>query len=361
MNCPTCPEVSLGEWGDGLVTRLQGKRFPLNATFEITDRCNMACVHCFINKPASTPVVPSIELTYEHITRILDQTAEAGCLNLLLTGGEVLLRPDFCEIYKHAKSKGMLVMVFTNGTLLTPKIADVMAEYPPYFMEITIYGHTKETYEKVTRVPGSYERCHAGIDLALERGLKLGLKTMVLTVNRHELKQMREYADSLGVPFRYDAMLWPRLDGGKQPYGFQLSPQEIVDLDRNDIERVQKWKQLHRSISKGMSRKENVYNCGAGVTSFHVDSHGKMSMCMAARHPSYDLLTGSILEGWQFLDTVRQKKKTLDTPCQDCEAGILCSQCAGWSQMVHGDDETPAEFICELGRLRTALVNALEK
>jgi radical SAM protein with 4Fe4S-binding SPASM domain len=248
----------------------------------------------------------------------------------------------------------MLVTVFTNGTLLTPRIADVLAERPPRFVEISLYGHSAETYERVTQVPGSYARCRQGIELLLDRGVRTRLKSVVLTVNRHELPQLMAFADQLGAEFRYDAMLWPRCDGGRQPWTYRLSPEGVVALDQDDPARLQKWQELHDGLSEGLSRGRAVFHCGAGYHGFHVDAAGRMSVCMMARCPAYDLSRGSFREGWEFLGDLRQKERQLDTACRTCSAGIVCIQCPGWSQMVHGDDETPVEFICEVGRLRAS-------
>ena len=361
MECEFCTEVSGGEWGQELESRLIGQRYPLGATFEITERCNLACVHCFINQPAANRAARARELTLAEIRAILDQMAEAGCLNLLLTGGDPLLRPDFAEIYRHAKQKGMLVTLFTNGTLLTPQIADLLAELPPHFLEISLYGHSPETYERVTQVPGSYARCRRGIELALDRGLRLGLKTIVLTDNCHELPQMRAFAEELGVKFRYDGMLWPRSDGGQQPWAHRLSPQELVALDLDDPERQGTWQELDVKLSDGLVRSELVFHCGAAYHAFHVDAAGRLSACMMARRPSYDLREMRFQEAWERLGTLRLKKRQLDTPCRDCTAGIVCIQCPGWSQMAHGDDETPVQFVCEVGRLRAAKVLSSER
>lgn len=356
MDCSICPEVSIGDWGQELLAPLGGRRYPLGATFEITERCNLACVHCFINQPAGSRAALTHEMTLTEVRAILDQMAGAGCLDLLLTGGEVLLRPDFAEIYRYAKGQGLLVTVFTNGTLLTPAIADLLAEWPPRQVEISLYGRTRETYERVTGVPGSYDRCMRGIELLKERGVGLGLKSIALTANSHELEQMRAFAGQLGVPFRYDAMLWPRSDGDHQPWTYRLSAEEIVSLDRNDPDRRAKWQGLDAKFSARLSRSDAVYHCGAGYHAFHVDAAGRMSLCMMARQPSYDLLQGSFAEGWEFLGALREEKRHLDTPCRTCTVGIVCIQCPGWSQMVHGDNETPVDWVCEVGRLRAAQI-----
>ena len=135
------------------------------------------------------------------------EVTDAGCLWLLLTGGEPLLRRDFLDIYTYAKRKGLILTLFTNGTLITPRIADYLAEWRPFNIEITLYGATQETYERVTGIPGSYARCRRGIDLLLERKLPLNLKTMVMTLNHHELDQMKSLAASLGVQFRFDPIM----------------------------------------------------------------------------------------------------------------------------------------------------------
>jgi radical SAM protein with 4Fe4S-binding SPASM domain len=347
--------VTLGELGDELLMQLQARRFPLGGSFEITERCNLACVHCFINQPTGSREAAARELTLPQVRRVLDQLAETGCLFLLLTGGEPLLRSDFCNIYRYAKRRGMLVSLFTNGTLLTPRIADFLAEWRPAAIEITLYGATQETYERVTQVPGSYVRCMRGIELALDRGLRLNLKTVLVQANRHELEAMRAYAEQLGVRYRFDGVLFPRLDGRQIPAAQRLSPADVVALDRQYPERQQEFDRLYRDYGATPVRSEYVFSCGAGYRSFHVDSAGRLSVCMLARQPAYDLLEGSFQEGWaEFLGAVLRKKRTLDTPCRTCSVGALCTQCPGWSQLAHGDDETPVEYVCELGRLRAA-------
>ena len=353
MVCPSFPELELSEWGKQLLQQLQGQRYPLSGVFELTERCNLGCLHCYINQPAASQASRSRELTTVQVTGILDQLAAAGCLFLTFTGGEVLLRPDFAEIYRHARQRGILVSLFTNATLLTPRIADLLVDWRPLSIEVTLYGDTAETYERVTGLPGSFARCRRGIELLLERGLPLTLKSVLLTTNRHELPGMRAYAGQLGVQFRYDGMLWPRLDKGQEPFEYQLPLQEMVELDRQDPERRQEWQKVAERFSGQMVRAEYVYSCGAGLQSFHIDSTGKLSICTMSRQPAHDLLQTSFQAAWDSLGSLREEKRILDTACRTCTLGGLCTQCPGWSQAVHGDNETPVEFVCDLAHLRS--------
>ncbi|HEY7169095.1 MAG TPA: radical SAM protein, partial [Candidatus Binatia bacterium] len=143
------------------------ERLPINGTIEVTRRCPLSCLHCYNNLPMQDRVARESELSFEEHCRILDEITEAGCVWLLYTGGEIFARRDFLDIYTYAKRKGLIITLFTNGTMITPAIADHLAEWRPFAIEITLYGRSKETYERVTGIPGSYERCRRGIDLIL--------------------------------------------------------------------------------------------------------------------------------------------------------------------------------------------------
>ena len=200
------------EWSLGVHQRLAQQRIPFSGSIEITQRCNNQCVHCYNNLSVGDSKARAAELTSYEYSQILDEIADAGCLWLLFTGGEIFIRRDFFEIYTYARKKGMLITLFTNGTLITPEIAERIAQEPPFAIEITIYGHTRETYEAVTRTSGSYNRCINGINLLRDHGLPLKLKTMALTTNKHEVRAMKQFVEEgLGLEFKFDAMINPRL------------------------------------------------------------------------------------------------------------------------------------------------------
>lgn len=352
MNCPSVPEINISDLSATFLTQLGGRRYPLSGLFELTERCNLNCVHCYINQAPGSKAARKNELSTDQVKNILDQMAASGTLYLTLSGGEALLRKDFTEIYQYAKKLGMLIGIFTNGTLINADIADMLANLRPHWIDITLYGATRETYEEVTRVPGSFNRCMRGIALLRERDLPIYLKTSVLTINVHELSQMQDFAGQLGTSFRYDGLLWPRLDGDQHALQYQLSPQALIALEEQDPSRLQGWCEMADKWSGTPARAEYVYSCGAGLQSFHIDSGGQMSMCTMSRKPAYSLLEMSFQEAWEKLGDLRKEKRQMETPCQTCTLGALCSQCPGWSQAVHGDNETPVAFLCELAHLR---------
>ena len=306
-------EGSYGEFSLALHRRAVQQRIPLEGAIEATQRCNLSCVHCYNNLPSSDLAARRSELTYEEHCRILDEITEAGCLWLLYTGGEIFLRPDFLNIYTYAKQKGLLITLFTNGTLLTPKSADYLSEWRPFSVEITLYGRTKETYERVTGVPGSFEKCMRGIRLLMERKLPLKLKAVVMNLNVHEIWDLKRFVEEdLGLEFRFDAMINPRIDGSRRPTQVRLRPEEIVQLDVQDPKRMAEWKRFVEKFCgspRSPQRPHRLYECGGGVGSFTVDPTGGLSICVLSREDVYDLRNGRFSDGWDgFIYSLRQRE-----------------------------------------------------
>ena len=145
--------------------RYCGGRAPLEVSVEVTRRCPLHCLHCYNNLSAGDHVARARELSTDEHFRLLDELADLGCFWVLYTGGEIFARKDFLEIYTYAKKKGFLITLFTNGVLIDEAVADHLVEWPPFAIEITLYGRSKETYEALTSVPGSYDRCMKAIEL----------------------------------------------------------------------------------------------------------------------------------------------------------------------------------------------------
>jgi radical SAM protein with 4Fe4S-binding SPASM domain len=353
MECPRLPEIPYGEFSLRLHRQGLEQRFPLGVTLELTARCNLRCAHCYINRPAGDRQAQAEELSVQDWTRLLAEMSAAGTLWLLLTGGEPLLRRDFQEIYLAAKRAGMIITLFTNGTLITPEIADFWQEFPPFAVEITVYGLSRETYEQVTRVPGSHQRCFQGIEMLLARKLPLALKTSVMSLNVHELWDLKNWAAGRGVPFRFDAVLNARLDGGTTPLGVRLPPAEVVALDLQDEGRMSEWQEFVQKYLGPPPDPELLFHCGAGLNNFHVDASGTMFPCLMMRTEGFDLTRGSVQEGWQdFIPHLRDQKARKQTPCRRCRLISLCGQCPAWATLEYGNQEAPVDYLCDIAHRR---------
>jgi len=257
----------------------------------------MCYTDCF-----NTPEMIRQELNFPEIVRIMDEIHEAGCLELALSGGEPLTRKDFLDIYTYAKQKGFLVTVFTNGTLVTERIVECWTQYPPAMIEISFHGFRRNSFERITQGPGSYELCLAGIRLILERKLPLTLKTTGMTVNRDEILKIKAYVEDLG--HRYQTKVWynfgsdirSRLDGSEDVFKYQLTEENVIAIEQADpefrAERCRQDGQKDEMIRQGNSL------CEGGQYKFHIDAYGQLQLCCNNRLRSYDLRRGTFQEGF---------------------------------------------------------------
>lgn len=345
-----------GEFSEAVHVQVEGTRVPLSGTIELTNRCPLECSHCYNNLPMNDHDARRRELTTDEVFKLLDELAEAGCLWILFTGGEILARRDFFDIYEYAKRKGFLITLFTNGILVDERIADRLAAMPPFSIEITLYGATKESYEALTRIPGSFEKCLRGIRLLLDRKLPLGLKTVAVKTNKHEVYDMKAFAESLGVEFKFDSMINPRIDCSASPLETRLDPLDVVELDLRDDVRLAELTRLATTLPALIppaGQPVTQYGCGGGRNSFAIDPYGNLTICVISHAEGYNIRDGSFVEGWNgVMQQIRERTITRVTKCTQCRLRSMCGMCPATAELENGDPEEPVDFLCHVSHLR---------
>jgi radical SAM protein with 4Fe4S-binding SPASM domain len=354
-------QLSYGAFSADLHQRQAGERMPLQVSIEVTRRCPLECLHCYNNLPMGDMEAKRREMTKEEHFRMLDELVEMGCFWLLYTGGEIFARKDFLEIYTYAKKKGFLITLFTNGTIINEQIADYLVEWPPFAIEITLYGRTRETYEALTAVPGSYDRCLRGIKLLKERGLPLKLKTVPTSINKHEVGAMRLFAEEeLGVEFKMDGQINPRIDCSQSPLAVRLTPEELVALDMADPKGKSEYLRLAKhDLEKpaNLSQIDTIYFCGGGMNSFAINAWGEVGICVISQQETFSVRAAGVQAVWgESLLQLRNRKRTRVTKCVECRIQSLCGMCPANGEMENGDRESPVEFLCNVAHLRAQVV-----
>jgi len=158
--------------------------------WNLTSRCNLKCVHCYADAnefPADN------ELSTEEAKQFIDDLAEMKIPVLLFSGGEPLLRKDIFELASYATSKGLKCSLSTNGTLITPEVAEKLKEQGFTYVGVSIDG-LKETNDHFRGVKGAFERALEGLLNAKEAGILTGIR---FTVTKYNIKDIPDIIDLL--------------------------------------------------------------------------------------------------------------------------------------------------------------------
>jgi len=350
----------------GLWDRMSEKRMPVSFDLEITARCNNSCRHCYINLPAGDRKAQKMEMPLTEIEKLADQAVSMGTIWCLITGGEPLLRNDFTDIYLMLKKKGLLVVVFTNACLINEKHIELFKKYPPRDIEVTVYGVTKDTYEKVTGKTGSFAAFMRGLNMLLCSGIKVRLKAVAIKSNVHELPEIAKFCRERTCDyFRFDPLIHLRFDGNedrnKEIREERLSPEEIVIIEQRDKERSAQLEKNCDALIKTPNDCHNcnhLFHCGAGNGSFNISYDGYFRLCSSLWHPDciYDLRKGTIEDAWKnFVPHVRDMRSNdpiFLEKCRSCPIINLCLWCPAHAYLETGEMDSLVEYFCKVAHER---------
>ena len=326
---------------------------------ELTERCDNNCVHCSINIPENS-LKQKRELNTSEWKRIIKQAADLGVLRIRFTGGEPLLRKDFSELYLFARKLGIKVIIFTNARKITSEIAKLLSEIPPLGkIEVSVYGMRRESYEKISRVPGSYKEFRSGIDLLLKYNIPFIVKGILLPDNLVEKEEFESWASTLpwmDQPPSYSSNfeLRERRDSN--------SKNRMIDSLRNEPDDPVGVYSENRELTKSkidfMTKfigppGPELFSCGAGQSG-SVDAYGFIHPCLTlkADEYSYNLKTGTIKEAvFEFFPGKLNVKATNPEylkKCSKCFLKGLCLQCPSRAWSENGTFDSPVEYLCKV-------------
>lgn len=325
---------------EALLERLEEQAVPYRVLWEITHVCNLSCVMCY-NVPLAEP-----ELSTAECLDILEQLAAAGTLRLAFSGGEILARRDFFTIAERARVLGFALDLKTNGTLLTPELADRMAALDPVLVDISLLGASESTFDEVAGTRKAMKRTVRGVQLLRERGVRVRLNTVLLKLNVSERAQMIEIAQELGASYEQWFRLSSADDGRDRASDHRLSQQQMTEVLVAD-----KTPFVPR-LPDAMSR-----TCRVGLSSCTISPYGEVYPCLEMRISAGNLRRQSFAEIWKgasIFGELRARHTYANLPeCRVCPINNYCeARCAGLAWKEHGDIYTGHATACLHARAR---------
>jgi AdoMet-dependent heme synthase len=348
-NEPRCLDDQAGGAGDdfALVSHVQSWAYenvvPLNASIEVTLRCNIRCLHCYnFDRDEAKPVCDKPELSTEEILGVMDDLRAAGTLFLMLTGGEVLSHPELFRLLDHARTLKLSLTLATNGTMLRPELAARLASYENLqTVTISVYGATPEIHDAITQMPGSWQRTWDGARRMRDLGVGVRIKLIVMKQNAHEVAAMRALADAQGFKHLVDMNITPRHDGS------QGSLETRVDLDQ--MESLYRGP-LRDLVSSGKTPcNDETLPCNCARGNVGITATGDVHPCVSVPWTAGNVREQPFAEIWKsspVFQRIRGLKLADYETCAPCEHKDHCRRDRGAAFNSTGSYTGTDPFIC---------------
>ena len=346
------------------------KRIPINGTFELTVRCNLHCKMClFRHDDSENEEIMQNELSAAQWIDMARQAAEAGTGSLLITGGEPMLRPDFCEIWEGIYKQGFLITLYTNATLINSQIMSTLRKFPPHRIGVTLYGASPETYEKVCGSASAFQKAINGINKLQELPSKLEFRTTIIKDNFSDVDKMEDIVKNtfhsasnlIETRIVMDSVRGAQADVSR----CRLNAEDNIKLMlHRSFDQIQKKAKIHNLPLSGFKVKINpkishddkvhpisktiqtFFGCDAGIKSYTISWEGNLIPCQMLGNFSIDITNQKFINAWEKLPFQIQLPN-LCKKCSNCKYLDICPACPASRLAASGDMGGYVEYLCE--------------
>jgi radical SAM protein with 4Fe4S-binding SPASM domain len=184
---------------------------------------------------------------------LLDDLAQFGAPTILFSGGEPTIRPDLFELVSHASASGLRCVLSTNGTLITPEVANKIAESGFTYVGVSLDG-IGDVHDKIRGKKGAFEEALRGLRLCRDRGVRVGLRYTIHSKNLDQLPDIFNLLETEGID-RCCVYHLAYAGRGDRIRSFDLSPAETRAAVEYIFDRVQDFER--RGVDKEILTVDN--------------------------------------------------------------------------------------------------------
>ena len=338
---------------------------PLFAVWNFTNRCNLACRHCYQD---SGRAALADELSLDEKLTVVDQMDAAHMPMLAISGGEPTVSGDLIPVVRRAAACGMHATLATNGTTMTPELAGRLAEAGLRYVEISLDSVDPARHDAFRGSPGMWERAVAGArTVVATEGLRLGIAMCVHQGNFHEVREMIAFAEHLGASCFAHFNFIPVGRGLRMVHG-DITPQQREELlailnekmQAGGIGVISTAPQLgrvclagaavaggrvacsHAGAGSGVKARvvaKYLGGCGAGRTYVCIEPNGDVTPCVYLPHRVMgNLRSGGLIDIFRnsvFWDVLNDRDRRLHH-CEVCAFKSYCGGCRARADAYFG-------------------------
>jgi heme b synthase len=331
--------------------------YPLRiVAWELTRSCNLSCVHC---RASSNCGPHAHELDTVKAMEVLDQIREVSKPIIILTGGEPLLRKDIFALADYGTTKGLRMVLATNGTLITPDITRRIRESGIRRVSVSLDGATRESHDAFRQVDGAFESAIRGISYLRDQGIEFQVNTTITRLNLSELEDILDLAVRLEAAAHHIFLLVPT-GRAKDMASQQLTARQYEKAlywfhqQRDGVPLQLKATcapQYYRIVRQQKHSKEDTVEskpddldtvtrgCLAGISYCFISNEAIVQPCGYLELNSGDLRKSPFCDIWRdspifanLRDFSKYKGK-----CGRCEYIAVCGGCRARAYAAHGD------------------------
>ena len=358
INIPVEPQLT--EYLHAKAARLG---VPLSGTFELTPCCNMACRMCYVRMTKMEQEAIAPLRTADEWISLAEEAKDAGLVYLLLTGGEPFLRPDFKQIFQAFHKMGFLLSVNTNATLIDADTVAWLKQTPPVRVNVTLYGSSNETYDRLCGNPHGFDQAVRGIHLLKDAGISVRINCSLTPHNAADIDDIFAFAKREGLLVQATAYMFPPLRRDETRVGDndRFTPKEAAYYSAK-ISCLQNGEEWYLERMKGElppipselddcpdleSGGEGI-RCRAGKCSFWVTWRGDYMACgMLSVDDTPNVFELGFEECWK---RAREYAASIRLParCSVCQARDNCKACAAMVYTESGNFNSVPAYRCQM-------------
>lgn len=345
MNNQTLKEQGWEGFSGRMWERARRDCVPITGTFELTPLCNFSCRMCYVRLDKSEVPKHGRLRTVDEWLSLARQAMDMGTYHITLTGGEVLTRPDFEEIYTGLIEMGLLVIVLSNASLINEDIVRLFQTYRPRKLRFTLYGASNETYERLCGVSNGFDRVMNSLHMLNDAGIPFSLAFTKTTENIGDTDKVIDIAHSLEVSLAVSENVLPAVRGASSEARELRVPLDIP----SQVDQLDECEYHGSAFDGGGARHKDVSvfsHCRSYRTSFFVDWNGHMETCSFMSHSGANPFEMGFEAAWKRMHEL-QARLLVPQECQKCEAVGACPTCAGSREAETGSPTGVPHRLCE--------------
>ncbi len=263
----------------------------------LTDRCQCRCVHCCA--ATAEPLPEREELTTSEVHSIIDQASAMRATEVCFSGGEPLLRCDIVDLVRHARRKGLVSKIVTNGILLSEALVAQLKEAGLNWCAVSLDSPWPNEHDALRKHGGCFDLAVKGLKRLIQYGIPASISTYARKAAIHsgDLEKIVELGRGLKVAT-------VRINFPVPVGRLEDSEDEILTLD----EREEVRKLLRYGIVSMESPAEET-SCTSGITKINVLPNGDVTPCVFVPLPCGNVHRQTLRDIWQAMGNLNGANK----------------------------------------------------